>query len=259
MLDQKYKDAIKLGFVFIVDDKGVRQTVISRKQALELGLKYYFTGKPCLHGHVIFKNRYGQCVMCTNQSSAKWRNDHPEKARLGNAKWRKDNPEKARAKDVKWRKDNPEKVRSSNAKWRKNNIEKAREKSRNGTQKWYKNNPEKVRELRLQRRSRLKFIKTNFSIVEQRKMLINQSDSCNICHKPFILKKECNCGSCKRIRDKSNLNGKLCYHVDHIIALASAEEYGKTVYNPEDFQLLCPSCNLRKGKKDMKEFIESIS
>lgn len=29
--------------------------IITRKQAKERGLDYYFTGKPCVHGHLTFK------------------------------------------------------------------------------------------------------------------------------------------------------------------------------------------------------------
>jgi len=297
MLDQKYKDAIKLGFVFIVDDKGVRQTIISRKQALELGLKYYFTGKPCKHGHIMRRDiTCKSCLTCRKNNNAKWYKSNVEKAKDNAKKWKKCNPEKvkeinrnwkkcnpekvkkwykynsekARENNAKWRKENPEKVRENNEKWRKENPEKARgnsskwrkenpEKARESTAKWYRNNQEKARLYRMNRRARLKFIKTNFSVVSQREMMIAQSYACNICKTPFIFKKECTCHTCRRIKDKSKLNSDLCYHADHIIALASAEEYGKTVYHPEDFQLLCPPCNLRKGKKSMKEFIESIS
>jgi hypothetical protein len=38
---------------------------ITRKQALALGLKRYFTGKPCCHGHVVERlASAGTCVEC---------------------------------------------------------------------------------------------------------------------------------------------------------------------------------------------------
>lgn len=38
--------------------------IISRKEALNLGLKYYFTGKPCKHGHVSKRDSRGSCYEC---------------------------------------------------------------------------------------------------------------------------------------------------------------------------------------------------
>lgn len=39
--------------------------VTSRKEAINLGLKYYFTGKPCKHGHVSKRKSYsGVCYEC---------------------------------------------------------------------------------------------------------------------------------------------------------------------------------------------------
>jgi len=49
--------------------------IVSRAEALELGLKRYYTGKPCKHGHVA--ERYvsgkakgkGGCVECLDVSA----------------------------------------------------------------------------------------------------------------------------------------------------------------------------------------------
>lgn len=38
--------------------------IISRKEALNLGLKYYFTGKKCKHGHVSKRDIRGSCYEC---------------------------------------------------------------------------------------------------------------------------------------------------------------------------------------------------
>jgi len=46
--------------------------LISRKEAIGLGLKRYFTGKPCKKGH-IFQRRTekGDCVLCAQKVAAK--------------------------------------------------------------------------------------------------------------------------------------------------------------------------------------------
>jgi 5-methylcytosine-specific restriction endonuclease McrA len=39
--------------------------IISQREALERGLRWYFTGKPCKRGHVALRNaRWGQCIEC---------------------------------------------------------------------------------------------------------------------------------------------------------------------------------------------------
>ena len=36
----------------------------TRKEAQELGVKYYFTGEPCKHGHIAPRKAKGSCVEC---------------------------------------------------------------------------------------------------------------------------------------------------------------------------------------------------
>lgn len=49
------------------------QAVIKRKDAIAAGLKRYFTGKPCPHGHIAERYVPGcRCVECTTISTLKW-------------------------------------------------------------------------------------------------------------------------------------------------------------------------------------------
>jgi hypothetical protein len=47
--------------------------IITRKQAIQNDLKYYFTGKPCNHGH-IEERRVSNfaCTICEKTHSATW-------------------------------------------------------------------------------------------------------------------------------------------------------------------------------------------
>ena len=58
------------------------ENLLTKKQAREQGLKYYFTGKPCKRGHVA--KRYvstGQCFCCLKTQNQEWRENNLEKAR----------------------------------------------------------------------------------------------------------------------------------------------------------------------------------
>jgi hypothetical protein len=53
--------------------------IVTRKRAIELGLKCYFSGKPCPHGHVA--ERYVasfSCVVCQVTCGSKWKNENRE-------------------------------------------------------------------------------------------------------------------------------------------------------------------------------------
>jgi 5-methylcytosine-specific restriction endonuclease McrA len=51
----------------------------TRKEAQELGVKYYFTGQPCKHGHIAPRKTKGSCVECLKvewQEAAEKRADY---------------------------------------------------------------------------------------------------------------------------------------------------------------------------------------
>jgi hypothetical protein len=91
--------------------------IIGRDAARTLGLKHYFTGKPCKHGHVAERNvSGGNCMECMRRRMREWRAANPEKAR-----------ERDREHARKYRAADPERAREKWRKWRAANLEKARE------------------------------------------------------------------------------------------------------------------------------------
>jgi hypothetical protein len=102
--------------------------IISRKQALALGLKRYFTGKPCKHGHISDRYVSGACAQCIGSASAAYYAANSEKLRATRAAYSAayyaDNPEKARAATAAWQKAHPEKLRAAAKKYQSNNPEK---------------------------------------------------------------------------------------------------------------------------------------
>ena len=93
--------------------------IVSRKDALALGLKHYFTGKPCKYGHINI--RYVACrgcKDCSREKTSKRRQANPEKVELQRTNWRNANRERCRETGRLWIKRNPAKNRFKVAKHR---------------------------------------------------------------------------------------------------------------------------------------------
>jgi hypothetical protein len=124
------------------------RNIISRDQAKALGLKRYFTGEPCRHGHIA--ERYvssgnGNCLECGRARSAKWIAANPERVREIKRKHRAANLEKVREKDREAARKqyikSGDKIRSKRAAWRAENKEEIAAYMR----QWYAKNKDKVR------------------------------------------------------------------------------------------------------------------
>jgi hypothetical protein len=79
--------------------------IISRKEALSLGLKRYFTGKPCRHGHVSERWVDGGCVGCRNTP------DRIAIKRAYDKVYSVENRERLAAQNVAWREENKDKLK----------------------------------------------------------------------------------------------------------------------------------------------------
>lgn len=97
---------------------------ISRKEALNKGLKTYFTGKPCKKGHVCERDIARHCIMChkhnKTKSNKKYRKNHKEYFKQYCKQYRKDNKEKIKQ----YQENNKEHIKQTKKQWRKNNPEK---------------------------------------------------------------------------------------------------------------------------------------
>lgn len=49
-----------------------------RKEAKKLGIKYYFTGQPCIRGHVVLRKTKGACVECMKED---WNKDNERRSK----------------------------------------------------------------------------------------------------------------------------------------------------------------------------------
>lgn len=92
--------------------------ILSRKEAKELGLKFYFTGNPCKYGHVSERRTSnGFCIGC--ESEKEYRAYKSEVAKKHYSK----NKEHRKSVIKQWASENINKVREYKAKWSANNTE----------------------------------------------------------------------------------------------------------------------------------------
>lgn len=102
--------------------------IITRSEAIEQGLMHYFTGKPCVNGHISRRYISKSCVECGKERSKiamkKFRKNNPER----NAEIKKLDYEKNKVKRLatlkKWRENNKSLIRFHSAK-RKKHIKRA--------------------------------------------------------------------------------------------------------------------------------------
>ena len=96
-----------------------------RKQAIIAGETTYFTGKPCINGHVAVRfTLNGSCRVCANKKCAEWGEKNKERRLEYYKKYRDGNRELLRARGADYRQRNPEKIAQKQRKWNQANKEK---------------------------------------------------------------------------------------------------------------------------------------
>lgn len=156
-------------------------------------------------------------------SQARYRSENKESIAARQKELRAINKDVLRERRVKHYAENKEALLAVNAKYRAENPE--REKARNA--KWAKANPEKCAAKTRRRRAL--------------KLKADGSHTKHDIERLFFLQK----GKCASCTIKLIKSGKNIYHVDHIMPLTKGGGDG-----PDNLQLLCPGCNIKKNAKD---------
>lgn len=221
--------------------------IISRKEAIRRGLKYYFTGKRCKRGHLSLRLVSGlSCVTCDRQKVKAWRAANPQRDRNIAAAWRNKNresinrqyrqryakdPTTFRLKARTYYRKYGDLVRSKRRIIHHLEYERAevREAARRRTREWALANPERAKQntkiSKHRRRSRERNAVGSFTRADLSELFKQQRGRCVYC--------------------RVQLDPKGIYHVDHIVPLAKGGSN-----NPDNLQLLCMQCNLQKGARD---------
>lgn len=118
--------------------------VIQRKAAVDLGLKRYFTGKPCKRGHISERHTSsGECVSCSSDRAS---SDHYRRVKK---EWNSKNALKLSVQNKEWKRKNRDKVRAANQKWVDKNPDYQKEhyqKNKNKYKKYAENNSQAIKE-----------------------------------------------------------------------------------------------------------------
>lgn len=220
-------------------DSNTNCSATSRKDANKQGLKYYFTGKPCKHGHVSKRHAHNSvCVECSSLNSKRWSKINNARCAKNMREWRRKNPEKEkinsdRANRAHYERHRDKVLEAGRLYYLKNRekrsaYERARRKSvgdmlREKNRNWKRNNRDKANALERNREARKRKSGGAHTADDIRSILNAQFGKCAYCRTKFGKK----------------------YHVDHIIAVSR----GGT-NNRRNLQILCVPCNLAKGARD---------
>lgn len=241
----------------------------TKKMAIALASKYYFTGKPCGRGHIAPRYSSGGCTSCAEER----RRANREKNRIEAREWRLKNPEKAKeygkkkseagygklyyalnreaqiAKAMKWNRENPEKHKESFDRY----IEKNRRKVLDAKKKKREENIEEYLEReriwRSQRREELaeksrKWRRENPEkrrVIDRNKKIRRRgADGFHTLEdvERLLVSQKFKCAECGKSVKKE-------HHVDHIMPLSKGGSNW-----PSNLQILCPACNMEKHATD---------
>jgi hypothetical protein len=204
--------------------------IISRQEAKNQELKFYFTGKPCKHGHVE-KRRVSNKVCLTCEDN--WPKANPEKCKEYVKKYSENNKEKKDAYAKYYRETFPEKRKESREKSREKNLEKYRESARNSRQKNIERYKEVAKAYRVNNPD-----KVNAKTARRRVAKLLAS--------PFW-RNELKILEFYKIASLKTEETKIKHHVDHIVPLKNRYVCG--LHNEFNLEVLTAKENQSKGNR----------
>jgi hypothetical protein len=204
--------------------------IINRQDAIEQGLKHYFTGKPCKYGHVAQRQVSNKgCETCRYAARIAYYHENPERELVS-----------IRARHKKYYQEDSKKILDANKKWRFANLDKAREAQRIRNAKSYIEN----RELELERRRAWKannpasvansLAKRRAGNLQRTPAWLTDADHAEI-------------KGIYKLANKKTKETGIVWHVDHIVPLRGKNVSGLHV--PQNLRVVPATVNLRKSNK----------
>lgn len=183
---------------------------ISRKDAIALGLKRYFTGKECSSGHIAerFCSSFA-CVVCARVSVDSWTKSNPAATKAMRDRSYKKNAVKKRDYSRQWRLKNPERAKLTSQEYRDKNREKIKEYD---AKKWAENSKELYAKNRAWRAANPE-IARSYDVVRERRKSI-KSPVADEEFSRFVFKEAASAA----VRREKMYGFK--WHVDHMVPLS---------------------------------------
>lgn len=194
--------------------------IITRKEAIERGLKHYYTGVPCKRGgHVTERvTSSSTCCECTRENHHIYYAKNREKALESIKRWSQKNNDRVAGATRKWRKTNPEAAKQTHKKYYDANKTKKLKYN-----KWWRSvNNDKQIAYNAKRRAQIKQALPAWADVDKITEIYTQSV------------------------EMSATTG-ITHHVDHIIPLVNDLVCGLHVH--ENLQVLLGEDNMSKSNK----------
>lgn len=94
--------------------------IVSRQEAIKLGLNRFFTGEPCKWGHIAERRAdSSSCIKCLSETAIAWAKAHPEKIKLNLRKYRSSSKGKIKINKTRkiYMKKNEDRIRATYQKW----------------------------------------------------------------------------------------------------------------------------------------------
>lgn len=218
---------------------------MTRKDAASAGSMHYLTGKPCIRGHLSPRlTSTRQCIDCVRTQAREWAKAHPDRIKVLKHQTRQRNKESVTEYKKKWAKQNPDAYKAmkrrdylkhretrmaSNRKWAKENPELRRYHGR----AYIHRHPERHAARTAARRAFLLGVPGTYDGHDVQQLFRAQNGKC------------VGCGA---------LLSAGRFHVDHKKPISK----GGTNW-PENLQVLCGPCNLRKHDMDYEEWLAMIA
>lgn len=201
--------------------------IITRDAAIAAGLTRYFTGNPCIKGHLSERHVWQhRCIECRREQNVSYYAINAESEREKAAQRRAKNYDKMMAQQAEYRARNRDVLRQRTANWRKNNPEKWRE-----TDTAYKSkNYEKVRETQRNRERHLLATDPMFSLQKRVRCLVRDALAYRGHKKGVKTEALLGCDWAffrthieRQFVKGMNWENRSLWHIDHITPMATAK------------------------------------